>query len=157
MYDPDDAEMESEIGADLAAWNRFWGLQNTGSTEGLVRFHGGDLNAKADANPEQLTPEDFRLRPDSAGYQAAPDGKDLGADIDLVGPGEAYERWKQTPEYQEWQKETRELMKAAVAEQAQGEAVSETETTEGTEAASSENDQPPVENTAEEQTANSDS
>jgi hypothetical protein len=34
------------------------------------------------------------------------DNKDLGADIDLVGPGPGYERWRKTPEYQEWLKET---------------------------------------------------
>jgi hypothetical protein len=120
----------TEPGQDLEDWNRFWGLTDTGSTQGLIRYQGGDLHAKARANPEQLTPEDFRLRPDSAGYRAGPDGKDLGADVDLVGPGEAYERWKQTPEYEEWQKETRELMKAAVADQPKAEAGSETETAE---------------------------
>jgi serine/threonine protein kinase/tetratricopeptide (TPR) repeat protein len=127
-------------GEDLEDWNRFWELTDTGSTEGLIRYQGGDLHARSRANPEQLTPEDFRLRPDSAGYRAGLDGKDLGADVDLVGPGEAYERWKQTPEYQEWQQQTRELMQAAVADQPDGAAVSETET------AASEDDQPPIEN-----------
>jgi hypothetical protein len=51
-------------------------------------------------------PEEFRLRPDSAGYRAGKDGKDLGADVDLVGPGRGYERWKKTPEYQQWLKDT---------------------------------------------------
>jgi hypothetical protein len=27
----------------------------------------------------------------------------LGADIDLVSPGQAYERWKALPAYEEWQ------------------------------------------------------
>jgi hypothetical protein len=31
--------------------------------------------------------------------------------VDLVGPGEAYERWKKTPDYQEWLKETGQLKK----------------------------------------------
>jgi hypothetical protein len=26
--------------------------------------------------------------------------------VDLVGPGAAYERWKKTPEYQQWLKDT---------------------------------------------------
>jgi hypothetical protein len=51
-------------------------------------------------------PDDFRLREGSPGYRAGADGKDLGADVDLVGPGPAYERWKKTAEYQEWLKET---------------------------------------------------
>jgi len=146
---------EDICGQDLEEWNRFWGLTDTGSTQGLIRYEGGDLRAKALSNPEQLTPDDFRLRPDSAGYRAGPDGKDLGADVDLVGPGEAYERWKKTPEYEAWQKETRELMKAAVADQPDGEAVSEADTAEQSEAAGSEADQRPVEKPAEEQTATS--
>jgi hypothetical protein len=94
---------------DLADWNRFWNQQNTGSTEGEIRFNGGELIRRVQAAPDQLTPDDFRLRQDSAGYRAGPDGKDLGADVDLVGPGEAYERWKQTPEYQQWLKDTGQL------------------------------------------------
>ena len=42
---------------------------------------------------------------DAAGKGAGPDGKDLGAD----GPGRSrsgLERWKQTPEYQRWLKDT---------------------------------------------------
>ena len=59
------------------------------------------------------SPEDFRLRPDSAGYRAGPNGEDLGVDVDLVGPGEAYQRWKETPDYQQWREETQKLMQAA--------------------------------------------
>ncbi len=55
--------------------------------------------------PDQMTPFEFRLHPKSPGKGAAKDGRDLGADVDLVGPGEAYERWKKTPQYQEWLKE----------------------------------------------------
>jgi formylglycine-generating enzyme required for sulfatase activity len=69
-------------------------------------FVGGSLNQRANVDPQTVTAADFRLRPDSAGYRAGPDGKDLGADVDLVGPGPAYERWKTTPEYQQWLKET---------------------------------------------------
>jgi len=98
--------LEGTRGQDLADWNRFWGQKNTGSVEGEIRFQGGDLTARARSAPENLTAEDFRLRADSAGYRAGPDGKDLGADVDLVGPGAAYERWKKTPEYQVWLKNT---------------------------------------------------
>jgi len=65
--------------------------------------------------PDQITPQDFRLRPDSAGYRAGKDGKDLGADVDLVGPGPAYERWRKTPEYQQWLKESGQKVAAAKA------------------------------------------
>ena len=74
--------------------------------EGQVRYQGGNLAGLLASGPDKLTPEHFRLRPDSAGYRAGKDGKDLGADVDLVGPGPAYERWKKTPDYQEWLKET---------------------------------------------------
>jgi WD40 repeat protein len=93
----------------LEEWARFWGAAEVDSREGRIRFQGGDLLARTGAAVDELTPEDFRLRPDSAGYRAGPDGKDLGADVDLVGPGPAYERWKQTPEYQQWLKETGQL------------------------------------------------
>lgn len=59
-----------------------------------------------------LQPADFRLAKGSPGQGVLPGGKDLGADVDLVGPGAAYERWKKTPEYQEWRKKTEELMSA---------------------------------------------
>jgi hypothetical protein len=95
----------------LADWNAFWGLKSTGSSEGVIRFLGGDLISRAQTQPLKLTAEDVRLRPDSAGYRAGKDGKDLGADIDLVGPGPAYERWKKTPEYQQWLKDTGQVKK----------------------------------------------
>jgi hypothetical protein len=95
--------------ASIAEWNHLWKGRGTDSLENRIRYQGGDLLGKLEATPEQLTPNDFHLREGSAGYRAGPDGKDLGADIDLVGPGAAYERWKQLPEYQEWLKETRQV------------------------------------------------
>ncbi len=99
-------DLEARRGTNLADWDDFWGLTDTESSVGVIRFHGGDLRAKACEDVGKVTPADFRLRPDSAGYRAGKDGKDLGADVDLVGPGPAYERWKKTVEYQEWLKET---------------------------------------------------
>jgi hypothetical protein len=90
----------------LAEWRKFWKTDEADSIVGRVRYQGGDLLSRVNHAPDQLTSEDFRLRPDSAGYRAGPDGKDLGADVDLVGPGEAYERWKETPAYQQWLKDT---------------------------------------------------
>jgi hypothetical protein len=91
---------------DLAQWNGFWRLTDTASLEGRVRYAGGDLSSTLALAPETIMPGEFRLRPDSAGYRAGKDGKDLGADVDLVGPGRAYERWKKTPEYRQWLKDT---------------------------------------------------
>ena len=76
-----------------------------------MQYQGGNLFARLASAPDQLSPEDFRLLPNSAGYRAGMDGKDLGADVDLVGPGAAYERWKQTPEYQHWLKESGQAKK----------------------------------------------
>jgi hypothetical protein len=90
----------------LADWTQFWGLPEGTVINGTVQYQGGDLHRRAEAAPGQLTPDDFRLREGSAGYRAGPDGKDLGPEIDLVGPGPGYERWKQTPDYQTWLKET---------------------------------------------------
>ena len=56
--------------------------------------------------------EDFRFtgeRPaiDNGGKAA----RDYGADIALVGPGAAYERFKQTPAYQQRRKKTEQIFK----------------------------------------------
>ena len=90
----------------LAQWREFWGQPDASVSEGTMRFSGGDLSAKLAAGPHTVKPEDFRLRPDSAGYRAGKDGNDIGADVDLVGPGPAYERWKKTPDYRQWIGET---------------------------------------------------
>jgi hypothetical protein len=96
-----------EIGPrSLADWKKLWASGGGDAVEGRVKYQGGDLLARLRATPEKLTPEDFRLRPDSAGYRAGKDKKDLGADVDMVGPGPAYERWKKTPDYQQWLKDT---------------------------------------------------
>jgi hypothetical protein len=101
----------SKLPAGLAGWKKQWGSAEAGSAEGEVHFRNGDPLTKVENNLETVTPEDFRLRAGSAGYRAGSDGKDLGADVDLVGPGAAYERWKKTPVYQEWLKETGQLKK----------------------------------------------
>jgi hypothetical protein len=110
LYAPDvnalHYQFAREEGLAVADWRSFWGVRPQDFVEGRVRYQGGDLLARLADEPEKITPDDFRLRPDSDGYRAGPDGKDLGADVDLVGPGPAYERWKQTAEYQEWLKET---------------------------------------------------
>lgn len=101
---------------DLDGWKAFWNSAETGSVVGTVRYEGGDLLARLATEPERIVPEDFRLRPDSDGYQAGPDGKDLGANIELVGPGAAYERWQQTRGYREWLKETGQPRERGITE-----------------------------------------
>ena len=85
----------------LEEWKQFWGARRRPIRwKAASDFKAATFSPGLAADLDQLTPEDFRLRPDSAGYRAGKDGKDLGADVDLVGPGPAYERWKKTPEYQ---------------------------------------------------------
>jgi hypothetical protein len=102
-------------------WQQFWQPSEINVLEGTFRYRGGDLRARL-VTPDQLTPDDFRLRADSAGYRAGPDGKDLGPDIDLVGPGPAYERWKKTPEYQQWLKDTEQRKESGDRTQGTGDA-----------------------------------
>jgi hypothetical protein len=90
----------------LADWKEFWGSDEEDCILEQPRFRGGDIMAMLRKNPQALTSEDLRLTDDSPGYRAREDGKDLGADVDLVGPGAAYERWKKTPEYEQWLNET---------------------------------------------------
>ena len=97
-------------------WKTFWGEPNATLLQGTVRYHGGDLLARLETDPGAITPDDFRLRPDSAGYQAGPNGEDLGANIDFVGPGAPYERWKQTDEYRQWREQTDALMAGEAAQ-----------------------------------------
>jgi hypothetical protein len=95
--------------SNLAEWKRLWPSADGDSLEGQVRYEGGDLRSKLAAAPDLISAEDFRLRPDSPGYRAGKDGNDLGAAIEFVGPGKAYERWKKTPEHQQWLKDTRQV------------------------------------------------
>jgi WD40 repeat protein len=93
-------------GKGLADWDRFWGVKDTASVPGEIRYRGGDLRSRAVTQLEQVAAEDFRLQAGSPGHGAAKGGLDLGADVDLVGPGPAYERWKKAPEYRQWLKDT---------------------------------------------------
>jgi hypothetical protein len=90
----------------VAEWNQFWGLPGNDSLHGPIRLKGSNLLARLANAPETITPDDFRLLPDSPGKGAGPGGRDLGPDVDLVGPGPAYEYWKKTPAYQQWRQET---------------------------------------------------
>jgi hypothetical protein len=101
-----DGKFDTSSHKTLADWNTFWGLKANGSSEDGLRFLGGNLIDRVSRTTEKLTPEHFRLRSDSAGYRAGKDGKDIGVNIDLIGPGAAYERWKTTPDYQQWLKDT---------------------------------------------------
>lgn len=90
----------------LEEWNRFWKQDSKVAVVGRPKYAGGDIAAKVNSDWEKITAQDFRLAQGSPGHRAGKDGKDLGADMDLVGPGPAHERWKKTPDYQQWLKES---------------------------------------------------
>jgi hypothetical protein len=108
--------LPTELGQNLAAWKKLWGQSESQPLQEIVKFQGGDLHQRALSDLNSLTREDFRLREDSAGYQSGPDGKDIGANIDLVGPGEAYEHWKQTEDYHQWLMDSRTMIQNASSE-----------------------------------------
>ena len=90
-------------------WEQFWGLKDTSSLEGRIRTQSGPLPSAAGRPlPWLCDATNFRLAKDSTGKGVGKGGRDLGADVDLVGPGAAYERWKKTPDYQQWLKDTRQ-------------------------------------------------
>jgi WD40 repeat protein len=93
-------------GGSVADWNRFWGVRGSAAVRGKIRYRGGDLLSRALTQLQPVTAEDFRLQADSPGKGSGEGGRDLGADVDLVGPGAAYERWKKTPAYRLWVKDT---------------------------------------------------
>lgn len=90
----------------LADWHALWEAKETGSLEGRPRYQSARLNALDFSRPEDLRAEDFRLQSGSPGQGAGEAGRDLGATVELVGPGPAYDYWKKTPEYQLWLKKT---------------------------------------------------
>ena len=86
----------------ITEWEALWGAGKTGSRVAPVRFERDDWQDRLAKDPHQVKATDFRLRAGSSGKGEGEGGRDLGADVDLVGPGAAYERWRQTPEYREW-------------------------------------------------------
>jgi hypothetical protein len=89
----------------LAEWKRFWKSEDAGSIEGRLVYECGTLNTRSWGDtPERLRAWDFRLRAGSPGHRAAKDGRDLGVDVTILGPGLGYEQWKKTPAYQQWLK-----------------------------------------------------
>jgi hypothetical protein len=87
---------------DMRTWEQFWELGDTGSYQQPVQFK-KDLPRTYKGDP---VPEDYQLTGERPAIGPATNSRDYGASIDFVGPGAAYERFKQTPEYQQWQKKT---------------------------------------------------
>jgi hypothetical protein len=90
----------------LDTWNRLWERPEEGSRAATAKLKGGTGPHHSAAARET---DYWRLLPDSPGHRAGKDSRDLGADVDLLGPGPAYERWKKTPAYWQWLKDTGQL------------------------------------------------
>jgi hypothetical protein len=86
----------------LAEWEAFWGIGRTGNTQGKVLVAGGELAARLETGGARITPEDFRLLAGSAGKGGRADGGDVGAEIDRLGPGPAYDAWRDSPQFADW-------------------------------------------------------
>jgi hypothetical protein len=97
---------------DLLGWWKFWDARPSGSRLGEVRFARPEAAEQLWDGLDSVKPRDFRLAGDSDGKGKGEGGRDLGADMDFVGPGDAYEKWKKTPEYAEWRKKSEEAMKS---------------------------------------------
>jgi hypothetical protein len=97
-------------GPTLADWQQFWKLERATGSWGRIYFQTESLSEKVIEAPQTVSAADFRLRGDSLGKKAAPGGKDLGADVDRIGPGKAYVEWKKTDDYRAWRRQVEDLM-----------------------------------------------
>jgi hypothetical protein len=95
----------------LAEWWDFWGQPPASdalqdrivlSGDSVIVLSGDSVLRRLVKDVASVPAADFRLAAGSPGKGTARDGKDFGADVDLLGPGPAFERWRQTPEYQEF-------------------------------------------------------
>jgi Protein kinase domain len=92
----------------LEEWLQFWGPgSENDSSAAAITFRGEATKL----GPQALLGA-FALQANNPGWRAGPAGKDIGADVDIVGPGAPYERWKNKKEYQEWLRKTRSIMTA---------------------------------------------
>ena len=90
----------------LDDWKRFWdqpGLNSVSQQPVFTAWPPGRSTLTPNWEPP---PAAFRLAPGSVGKGAGPNGRDLGADVDALGPGDPYHAWRQTPAYQQWLKDT---------------------------------------------------
>ena len=87
----------------LDEWQTYWRVQDTNSIHSKrLRSQGGKDWARKATTPESLTAADFRLHPTSDGKGDGENGRDLGADVDKVGPGKAYVEWLKSPAFKQW-------------------------------------------------------
>ncbi len=90
-------------------WNKPW-KAGAAPLVGVPRFEGGDVLGMTPEARAGLPASAFRLTKDSPGKGKGAGGKDLGADVSLVGPGAPYEAWRQSPGYAAWRRYVAGLM-----------------------------------------------
>jgi hypothetical protein len=90
----------------LEHWRQTWGAAEPGAVQGPVRFTGKELQVRTPGDLDRLRPADFRLASGSAGKGTGEGGRDAGAPVDEVGPGPAYDRWRQSAAYREWRRQS---------------------------------------------------
>jgi len=93
---------------DLTAWNRYWSQTNTGSAYRRSSRTTPFLANRADI----MTANDFKLTSWHYEQIAAGGGNRAlayGAVVELVGPGHAYDTWRRSPQYRQWQERIRQF------------------------------------------------
>ena len=91
------------VPAGIAKWDEFWGASKAGIaklTDGS--FDSQPLRSRATSNPLSLAAADFRRTVRLRGGWRPLEARLEGANTSLVGPGEAYEAWKNTFDYRTW-------------------------------------------------------
>jgi hypothetical protein len=88
----------------LRQWQEVWKVAKVDAWQGEVRFAGKDVHKRSPADLDRLLPADFRLAAGSTGKGSGPGGRDAGADMEQVGPGAAYDRWRGTADYRAWRR-----------------------------------------------------
>ena len=91
--------------SDLKTWISFWGAKNSRSMQGKLLFPAGTVHDVNQMDRHALKASDFRLAEGSVGRGAGEGGRDLGVDVDQVGPA-AYQRWRESAAYGDWLKQT---------------------------------------------------
>ena len=86
----------------LDDWNHFWNLNNTGSQHRPIEFEQPNLMRTIAGMTQPIPASYFRLRFDNSSRRPTSVVKPFGARLNHVGPGSAYDLWKQTPNYRNW-------------------------------------------------------
>ena len=81
---------DTAIAADLEAWRKVWGHGESGVREGAPALS-REAVQKMKSAPDKLTAADLPFSDLSA-----------GVDVEWLGPGEPYERWRRTQQYRQW-------------------------------------------------------